>query len=472
MFVRLVVLLGVNRARRDLRLAHRHSSCRMRLVRNDQCDICHAVVFRWNRNGTGCLLGRRQHQHQSTDRHADCCRADVHDHSSRSSASRQCRRSAWSRRLSTTRRALPGSVPVTGWALDDVKVVSVKVYRDTVAGEPAGSLVYIGDATFVPGARPDVAAAYPTIPFNTRAGWGYLLLTNTLPNRGTGTYRLSIYATDQEGNQQLLGIRTIICSNSTATVPFGAIDTPAQGEVVSSATVNNFGWVLSLGRARRSSGRRHRARDRRWECDRQPVWLDESCGHFRALPRERVPGREHGAWRAHIQHEQDLPRACIRSRGASPTTWVGWPVSAADTSVFPPRRRTRHWPQRRPFNPLRPIRFRPRSLRGVITGRRGFSLDSPLRRFAPDSSGVVTIQGEEVDRFELHLSGQPVSKAHTPVTCVRAVCFGRSRSAHRWIRPAVSSAGSLALVSSDRMISCSSDRATHVRQVARTSASC
>ena len=41
----------------------------------------------------------------------------------------------------------------------------------------------------------------------------------------------------------------------------------------------------------------------------------------------------------------------------------------------------------------------------AITGRRGFSLDSPLRRFPPDGSGVVTIQGEEVDRFELHLKG-------------------------------------------------------------------
>ena len=137
-----------------------------------------------------------------------------------------------------------GSIPVTGWALDDVKVTSVKVYRDPVAGEPAGT-VFIGTATIVPGARPDIATAYPTTPFNTQAGWGYLLLTNVLPNRGTGTYRLHLYATDQEGNQKLLGSRTITCTNSTATTPFGAIDTPAQGEVVTSATFDNFGWVLS-----------------------------------------------------------------------------------------------------------------------------------------------------------------------------------------------------------------------------------
>ena len=145
---------------------------------------------------------------------------------------------------------ITGSIPVTGWALDDVQVTSVKIYRDPVAGESPNALVFIGDATFVPGARPDVAAAYPTAPFNTQAGWGYLLLTNVLPNAGTGSYRLHAYATDTAGNQTLLGTRMITCANSTATTPFGAIDTPAQGEVVSSPTYNNFGWVLSRGTTR------------------------------------------------------------------------------------------------------------------------------------------------------------------------------------------------------------------------------
>ncbi|MBN1276129.1 MAG: BACON domain-containing protein, partial [Deltaproteobacteria bacterium] len=48
------------------------------------------------------------------------------------------------------------SVPLTGWVLDDVGVNNVKIYR----GEGT-SQVYIGDAVFVEGARPDVAAAYP-----------------------------------------------------------------------------------------------------------------------------------------------------------------------------------------------------------------------------------------------------------------------------------------------------------------------
>ena len=57
--------------------------------------------------------------------------------------------------------------------------------REPVAGEPASPpLILVGAATFVVGARPDVQALYPTTPFNYRAGWGYLLLTNELPNNG------------------------------------------------------------------------------------------------------------------------------------------------------------------------------------------------------------------------------------------------------------------------------------------------
>jgi hypothetical protein len=141
-----------------------------------------------------------------------------------------------------------GSIPVTGWALDDIDIARVRVLRDPVAGEGSGE-VLIGNAVLVEGARPDVAAAYPTLPHKTRAGWGYLLLTNMLPNQGNGTFRLSAYADDVDGHTVLLGSKTITCTNSTATAPFGAIDTPAQGETVS-GTANNFGWVLSRGTRR------------------------------------------------------------------------------------------------------------------------------------------------------------------------------------------------------------------------------
>ncbi|MGD2091925.1 MAG: SBBP repeat-containing protein [Candidatus Aminicenantes bacterium] len=130
-----------------------------------------------------------------------------------------------------------GSIPVTGWVLDDMEVESVKIYRD-------GS-VYVGDAVFVEGARPDVEAAFPGYPFNYRAGWGYMLLTNFFPNNGNGTYTLYAAATDVEGNTVTLGAKTIVCDNENAVKPFGTIDTPAQGGTASGSGYINWGWALT-----------------------------------------------------------------------------------------------------------------------------------------------------------------------------------------------------------------------------------
>jgi len=131
------------------------------------------------------------------------------------------------------------SIPVTGWVLDDIGVQSVKLYR-----EEGSSLVYIGDAVFVEGARPDVEQAYPGYPNNYQAGWGYMLLTNFLPDGGNGTFTIHATAADLEGNQVTLGTKTIICDNANAVKPFGAIDTPAQGGTAGSEYVN-FGWALT-----------------------------------------------------------------------------------------------------------------------------------------------------------------------------------------------------------------------------------
>jgi hypothetical protein len=137
-----------------------------------------------------------------------------------------------------------GSIAVTGWALDDRAVTAVRILRDPVSPEPQGAPIFLGNAVFVAGARPDVAAFYPSFASNDRAGWGYLLLTNMLPNQGNGTYTLYAYADDGNGNSTLLGTRTITCANAAATRPFGAIDTPEQGATVSGLYVN-FGWVLT-----------------------------------------------------------------------------------------------------------------------------------------------------------------------------------------------------------------------------------
>jgi hypothetical protein len=129
------------------------------------------------------------------------------------------------------------SVPVTGWALDDIEVKSVKLYR-----EAGPNLIYIGDALFVEGARPDVAQAYPQYPNCSRAGWGYMMLTNALPD---GTYVLHAIATDKEGNKVTLGTKTITIVNVTAVKPFGALDIPAPGGTASGSNYRVIGWALT-----------------------------------------------------------------------------------------------------------------------------------------------------------------------------------------------------------------------------------
>jgi len=140
-----------------------------------------------------------------------------------------------------------GSVPLSGWALDDIGMTGVRIYRNPVIGDTmteGNGLVYIGEALFVEGARPDVELSYPTYPQNSRAGWGYMMLTNFLPGQGNGTYVLFAKATDKEGNEILLGQKTITCDNANAVKPFGTIDTPQQGEEIS-GLIWNHGWALT-----------------------------------------------------------------------------------------------------------------------------------------------------------------------------------------------------------------------------------
>ncbi|MCX7973835.1 MAG: hypothetical protein N3B16_04970 [Candidatus Aminicenantes bacterium] len=143
-----------------------------------------------------------------------------------------------------------GSVPVTGWALDDVEVKKVEIKRAPHALDPAqviGSdgLVYIGDAVFVKGARPDVESIYSNFPKADRAGWGYMLLTNFLPQQGNGPFRLYAIAEDSSGRRVQLGYKDIIGDNASSIYPFGTIDTPPQGGIVSGNAYVNFGWALT-----------------------------------------------------------------------------------------------------------------------------------------------------------------------------------------------------------------------------------
>jgi hypothetical protein len=135
---------------------------------------------------------------------------------------------------------ISGSVPFTGWALDDIGVESVKLYRIENNTD-----VFIGDALFVKGARPDVEAQYPNYPDAHRAGWGYMMLTHFLPNGGNGTYTLKAVALDMEGNRVTLGTKNIVCDNANATKPFGTLDSPAPGATMSGTSSLVQGWVLT-----------------------------------------------------------------------------------------------------------------------------------------------------------------------------------------------------------------------------------
>ncbi len=109
-----------------------------------------------------------------------------------------------------------GPVPVTGWALDDVGVASVEVFRlcrpDEEAWRPSPCVtvqgrrvVYLGEASRVRGARPDVAQAMATMPDADRAGWGFTWAAEAW----TGSVTLLVVVTDREGQALTLGPVTI-----------------------------------------------------------------------------------------------------------------------------------------------------------------------------------------------------------------------------------------------------------------------
>ena len=141
---------------------------------------------------------------------------------------------------------IAGNVAVTGWALDNVEVTSVGIYREPMTGEQpqANGLMFVGNASLVADARPDIQTTFPSAPWNYRAGWGYMMLTNFLPG-GNGTFNLHAIATNKAGQTADLGTHTIVVDNAHASKPFGTIDTPDQGATAAGNAYINFGWALT-----------------------------------------------------------------------------------------------------------------------------------------------------------------------------------------------------------------------------------
>ncbi|HEX6465555.1 MAG TPA: BACON domain-containing carbohydrate-binding protein [Vicinamibacterales bacterium] len=332
-----------------------------------------------------------------------------------------------------------GSIAVTGWALDRVQVTRVTVCRDAFGSEVAPvdpncagrALIYIGDAVFIDGARTDVQALNPTLPLNSRAGWGYLMLTNFLPNLGNGTFNLRAFAFDPEGLTTALGMKTITCANASSPAPFGAIDLPGQGAVVSGAAYGNVGWVLAPG----------------------PNFADPPDGGTVNVFVDGTIVGSPGAWNARSDLTALFPAAqypgiskalgifgldtttltngvhtifwIVTGTGGSGTSGIGsrfftvsngsdllnqsagpsssraaTVIAARSTLEIPPAASSHIVSGQQTL--ASEIAAAPLDLQAV-QGRRGFDLQLPLRTYTP-SSGAVDVQAEELDRIELHLS--------------------------------------------------------------------
>jgi len=300
-----------------------------------------------------------------------------------------------------------GAVPFGGWAMDDVGVKRVGICRAPVAPELAhvearcggAAQIHLGDAVFVEGARPDVQLLFPTAPGARRAGWGFMVLTNMLPNQGTGTYQFSAYAEDWEGRSVALGTRTISCANALGTKPFGTIDTPTQGEVVSGSSYVNFGWVLT----------------------HQPKIIPLDGGTITVL----VDGAPLG----NVTYNNFRPDIATFFPGLGNSDGaIGFKI--LDTTQLADGLHTISWTVRDSFGATEGIGSRyftvsngtsamataaataalvslnqaPLDAR-VVRGRRGWDLDAPWTTYRPGADGGIVVHGEELDRFELAMGG-------------------------------------------------------------------
>lgn len=319
------------------------------------------------------------------------------------------------------RTGVTGAVPITGWALDDVEIASVSICRAAVAGESApadvkcggNAQLFVGDAVFIEGARPDVQTAYSSYPRADAAGWGFLLLTNTLPNQGNGTFTFYVYARDREGHIVLLGARTMTCDNAHATVPFGTIDTPLQGETVNGASYVNFGWALTQN-----------PKSLPIDGSTLMVYVDgvpvgnPSYNHYRPDIATIFPGfaNSNGAigfkiidttalanglhtivWTAtdSAGATAGLGSRFFRVLNGAGSSVTATEVSAAITAV----------PSVQTLDSL-PFEATP------LVGRRTWSPAAPWTQYGANRTGRAVMRGEELDRFELALGANARDRSH------------------------------------------------------------
>ena len=103
-----------------------------------------------------------------------------------------------------------GEVAVTGWALDDAGVASVDIFRSPVASE--GTRTDLRRPRGVHSRRAVLTSRRRSrrCRNSDNAGWGFMVLTNMMPNQGNGTFDFYAYAVDHGGMSTLLGTRRLI----------------------------------------------------------------------------------------------------------------------------------------------------------------------------------------------------------------------------------------------------------------------
>jgi hypothetical protein len=327
------------------------------------------------------------------------------------------------------RTGVTGAVPFTGWTLDDIDVTRVMICRAAFGAEVAPidpncagrAQIFVGFAVFIDGARPDVAGAYPAYPANTRAGWGFMVLTNMLPSQGNGTFQFFMWAQDREGHAFLLGTRTMTCANASATLPFGAIDTPGQGGVASGSAYVNFGWALTpLPKTIPTDGSTisvlvdgvtaGTASYNNLRPDIAALFpgLNNSNGAigFRVLDTTTLTNGTHTiSW---VVSDNQGATEGIGSRFFTVSNGAGSLTSAVEAT----RTLAGQTPTRAASGQglLHGVRPNPASLpldENVVLGRHGWDLNAPLRSFSRDASGRTVVRSEEVSRVELQLGAGP-----------------------------------------------------------------
>ena len=302
-----------------------------------------------------------------------------------------------------------GAIPITGWALDDLGITWVTICRAAVGAEIApadgncggAAQIFVGNGVPIEGARPDVQAAFPTYPGNNKGGWGFMLLTNTLPNQGNGTFVFYVYARDREGSVILLGTRTMTCDNANATAPFGTIDTPGQGDTINGSSYVNFGWALTPNpKVIPKDG------------STLMVYVDglplgsPSYNHYRPDVSSTFPGLANSGGPVGFK----IIDTTTLTEGLHTIVWTATDsagvtsglgsrffrvlnggsssVTSAATATMSSARLA-----------IVPVDGSP------LVARRSWDADTPWRHYSAGRSGRIVIRGEEIDRFELALGG-------------------------------------------------------------------